>query len=169
MIYIFPSQIDLIWCPVRCVCVCVFFLSTLPPTLPHAYTHKHTLFLCLEGGFSDSSLISHVLVLKFSKGDRQLLFPASKAITTLPRGRLTFCHSPSQQKLQRDQKCILRCKIPNSHPDTATKYFITQTHEQIKYQMCSFLSLCLCNMMRWLSATSSWEHFYRNHNEKRKT
>lgn len=86
--------------PIR---ACAFFRS-LTPNFHHAYAHTNTHMASLwsggGGGISDSSLISHVLVLNFSKGDRQLLQLASEAITTLPRERLAHCYSASQQSFK---------------------------------------------------------------------
>ena len=157
---------DMMSCP-------MCFLRPYPPQSARTHTHPHThenhthtdspslsfsLSLSLSGGgFSDNSLISHVLALNFSKGDRQLLLLASTGNHGSATGTSRTLPLSLTAKLQRDGKRILRCKIPNSHTDSATKYFITQTHEQIKYQMCSPRP---AYVTRWGSrAPSSWEHF----------
>lgn len=110
----FPFQIDLIWCPVRCI-----FLGTYPPySLMHACARANTHFP--KGVSQIAHWFPMSLCWTSQKGDRQLLQLASEAITTPPRGRLARRYCASQQKLQRDGKCFLGCKIPNSHTDSTT-------------------------------------------------
>lgn len=165
MIYIFPSRIDLIWCPVQCVC-----LGLYPPTSTfpnaHTYTMKHTHRHFPSAAVSQIAhwFPMHVLVLKFLKGDRQLLLLPSEAITTLPRGRLPNCHSPSQQSFKRVRKCILWCKIPNRHTGGARRYFITQTHNNRSNIKCSLPSAYVTWWGGWAQAAE--KHFYRNRKRK---
>ena len=156
---------DMMSCP-------MCFLGLYPPPFPPVHTHKHThthSSFPLWRGFSDSSLISHVLVLNFSKGDRQLLLLASKAITTPATGTSrTLPLSPHSKaskrwemhfKMQNTKQPHWRCHKIFHYPDTRT--------DQISNVLLP-RSLCLCNMMRWLSTTSSSEHFYRNQKKLKK-
>lgn len=137
----------------------------------HMQKNTDTLFLPAEGSFSDSSLISHVLVLNFSKGDRQLLLLASEGNHNSATGTSRTLPLSLTAKLQRDRegKAFLRMQnAKQPHWEYPKIFHYPDTREQIKYQMCSLLSLCLCNTMRWLNATSSWEKFLQESQREKK-
>lgn len=77
-----------------------------------------------EGGFSESLLIFHVLVLNFSKGDRQLVLLARKAIINLPRGTspmLPLWLTATRQRSAEEKHFRMQTTGPNSHADARTR------------------------------------------------
>lgn len=144
-----PSQIDLIWCPVQCG----FFLGPPPPHIPSC-THTR-------------SLISHVLVLNFSKGD-SFVFSKLARQSKLCCGDVSHAATLPHSKASKSQEKHFRMQSSKQPHWQCHKIFhYPDTHEQIKYQVCSLHPAYVTWWSGW--AQPAAENIFTGiRNEKRK-